>query len=340
MNTAKMKAVGFNRSQPISEPDSLFEFELDRPELRPRDLLIEVSAVSVNPVDAKVRKRMAIEELPEPRVAGYDAVGRVVALGTETSMFKVGDRVYYAGDLTRQGTNAEFHAVDERIVAQAPATLSDVEAAVLPLVSLTAWEAFFDRLNIDPTTEGKSLLIIGGAGGVGSIATQIARKTTKLKIISTASRPETEAYAKEMGAHEVADHRELVGSVRALGIDAVDYIFNVADTNGHWDAMVELIVPQGKISSIVESEGGVELDKLMIKSATFAWELMFTRSMYTTNDISRQHEILAELARLVDAGEIRSTLTKRLDGLSAETIKEAHRTIESGRMIGKLGIKY
>ena len=281
-----MKAVGFTRSQPISEPDSLFEFELERPELRPHDLLIEVSAVSVNPVDSKVRNKMAIEELPEPRVAGYDAVGKVVGLGSEACIFNVGDRVYYAGDLTRQGTNAEFHAVDERIVAKAPQSLSDVEAAVLPLVSLTAWEAFFDRLNIYPGAEGQSLLIIGGAGGVGSIATQIARKTTKLKITSTASRPETEAYVKEMGAHEVANHRDLVNSVRALGIDTFDYIFNVADTNGHWDAMVELIRPQGKICSIVESKG-VELEKLQMKSATFIWELMFTRSMYATDDIAK-----------------------------------------------------
>ncbi len=335
-----MKAVGFTLSQPISEPDSLLEFELERPQLRPHDLLIEVSAVSINPVDAKVRTRMAIEELPEPRVPGYDAVGKVVAQGSEASMFNVGDRVFYAGDLTRQGTNAEFHAVDERIVAKTPESLSDVEAAVLPLVSLTAWEAFFDRLEIHPGDEGKSLLIIGGAGGVGSIATQIARKTTKLKIISTASRPETEAYVKEMGAHEAANHRDLVNSVRALGIDTVDYIFNVADTKGHWDSMVELIAPQGKICSIVESGGSVELDKLQMKSATFVWELMFTRSMYTTDDIARQHEILTEVARLVDAGQIKSTLTKTLNGLSAETMKEAHRTIESGKMLGKLGIKY
>lgn len=335
-----MKAVGFTLSQPISAPSSLVDIEQDRPKIRSRDLIIAVSAVSVNPVDAKKREYAAKEELPEPSVLGYDAVGRVVEVGSDVSMFQVGDRVYYSGDVTRQGTNAEFHAVDERIVAKAPETLSDVEAAVFPLVALTTWEAFFDRLKIDPNAENKSLLIIGGAGGVGSMATQIARQTTKLKVISTASRPETEAYVKEMGAHHVANHRDLIKSVRALGIDTVDYIFNVADTTGHWDAMVDLIAPQGGICCIVAAEGAVELSQLQSKSASFCWELMFTRAMHQTPDMVRQHEILTEVARLVDAGKLKTTLTKQLHGLSAETMKEAHRIIEEGKMLGKLGIKY
>jgi len=336
-----MKAVGFTFSHPVEHPESLIDFDMAKPAPGEYDLLVKVAAVSVNPADAKLRIRTQKDSVREtPRVLGFDAVGTVEAVGAKVSGFKAGDRVYYAGDITRPGSNAEYQVIDARIAAKAPTTLGDAEAAALPLTTLTGWEALFDRMRIDPAEEGKTLLIIGGAGGVGSIATQIAKQTTKLTVIATASRPETSAFVKEMGADYVANHRDLVKSVRALGFETVDYIFNTADTSGHWDAMVDLIAPQGIITCIVESEGGIALAKLSTKSAGFFWEWMFTRAMYKTRDISRQHEILSELAALVDAGRIKSTLTETLQGLNAATFRRAHEMIESGKSIGKIAIVY
>ena len=246
---------------------------------------------------------------------------------------------YYAGDVTRLGANAEFQAVDYRITAKAPKSLSDEAAAVMPLATLTAWEALFDRLRVRPE-EKKSILIIGGAGGVGSITIQLAKQLTNLKVIATASRPETEQWVRDMGADHVVNHRNLVESVREQGIQHVDYIFNVADTKGHWDSMVELIAPQGMISSIVEFDGGVDLSALQGKSAGFIWELMFTRSLFNTDDIQKQQDILFQAANLIDAGRIKSTLTTTLKGFSVDIIKDAHQRIESSASIGKTAIKY
>ena len=340
MSTTTMKAIGFTESQPIDAPESLYEFITAIPELEKFDLLVKVYSVSVNPADAKVRVRAAAgKTLDSPRVLGFDAVGEVVAVGANVTEFKQGDRVYYAGDITRPGSNSEYHAVDSRIVALAPKGLTDAEAAVLPLTALTGWETLFDRLRVDPT-ERKTLLIIGGAGGVGSITTQIAKQMTNLTVIATASRPESEAWVKEMGADYVANHRNLAESVRELGFETVDYIFNTADTIGHWDAMADLIAPQGMIASIVEFDGGVDLSKLQGKSAGFVWELMFTRTLFKTGDMYKQGEILKQVANLVDSGRLKSTLRKELNGFTAESLKQGHTLVESGTMIGKVAINF
>ncbi|MDA0109952.1 zinc-binding alcohol dehydrogenase family protein [Vibrio sp. La 4.2.2] len=338
--TTMMKAIGFSESKTIDEENSLYEFEMAMPEIGEFDLLVKVAAISVNPADAKIRVRSAVNKtLESPRVLGFDAVGEVVSVGSKVTNFTEGERVYYAGDVTRPGTNAQYHAVDSRIVARAPKGLTDAEAAVVPLTALTGWEALFDRLRVDPS-ERKTLLIIGGAGGVGSITTQIAKQLTNLTVIATASRPETEAWVKEMGADYVANHRNLVESVHDLGFETVDYIFNVADTVGHWDAMAELIAPQGMIGSIVEFDSGIDLSKLQGKSAGFVWELMFTRSIYKTQDMYKQGDILKQVANLIDSGRIQSTLTKEINGFNAESLKQGHRLMESGAMIGKLAINF
>lgn len=337
---SKMKAIGFTQSLAITEQDSLFEFETSLPELKNNDLLVKVSATSINPADAKIRIRSAKDKtLEQPKVLGYDAVGEVVGKGADVEGFEIGDRVYYAGDVTRMGANAEYQAVDYRITAKAPKSLSDEAAAVMPLATLTAWEALFDRLRVRPE-EKKSILIIGGAGGVGSITIQLAKQLTNLNVIATASRPETEQWVRDMGADYVVNHRNLVESVREQGIQHVDYIFNVADTKGHWESMVELIAPQGMISSIVEFDGGIDLSALQGKSAGFVWELMFTRSLFNTEDIQKQQDILFQAANLIDAGRIKSTLTSTLNGFSVDTIKDAHQRIESSASIGKTAIKY
>ncbi|MEZ9479769.1 zinc-binding alcohol dehydrogenase family protein [Vibrio splendidus] len=337
---SKMKAIGFTQSLAITEQDSLFEFETSLPELKNNDLLVKVSATSINPADAKIRIRSAKDKtLEQPKVLGYDAVGEVVGKGADVEGFEVGDRVYYAGDVTRMGANAEYQAVDYRITAKAPKSLSDEAAAVMPLATLTAWEALFDRLRVRPE-EKKSILIIGGAGGVGSITIQLAKQLTNLNVIATASRPETEQWVRDMGADYVVNHRNLVESVREQGIQHVDYIFNVADTKGHWESMVELIAPQGMISSIVEFDGGIDLSALQGKSAGFVWELMFTRSLFNTEDIQKQQDILFQAANLIDAGRIKTTLTSTLNGFSVDTLKDAHQRIESSASIGKTAIKY
>ncbi|QBJ63700.1 zinc-binding alcohol dehydrogenase family protein [Pseudoalteromonas sp. DL-6] len=337
--TKKMKAIGFTQSLPVSDPHSLHVFDADYPKSASNDVIVKISAVSINPADAKIRIRAAKNTtLDIPRIAGYDAVGTIVGLGDEVKNFALGDRVYYAGDVSRQGSNAEYQVVDSRIIALAPNSLTDAEAAALPLTALTGWEALFDRLHINHTTKGKSLLIIGGAGGVGSITTQIAKQLTNLTVITTASRPKTIEWSKKMGADYVANHHDLVPSVKALGFETVDYIFNTADTVGHWDAMAELIAPQGMICSIVEFDGGVDLSKLQGKSAGFVWELMFTRSLFNTPDIEKQGEILQQVANLVDAGRIRTTLNETLTGFNAETLRAAHEKIESGTAIGKTSI--
>ncbi|WP_252736139.1 zinc-binding alcohol dehydrogenase family protein [Aestuariibacter sp. A3R04] len=336
----KMKAIGFVESKPIDAENSLVEYTVDLPSVGDKDLLVKVSAVSVNPADTKIRVRAANDKtLAQPKILGYDGVGTVVAMGKDVTGFEPGDRVYYAGDVSRNGSNAEYQAVDFRITAHAPKSLSDAEAAVVPLVALTAWEALFERLRIRPT-EKKKLLIIGGAGGVGSMTIQLAKQLTNLTVIATASRPETEAWVKKLGADHVVNHRNLVESMNEQKLGEVDYIFNVADTLGHWDAMVELIAPQGLISSIVEFDGGVDLSKLQAKSVGFIWELMFTRSLFNTDDIQQQQSILFQVANLIDAGRIKSTLTTSLEGLSAQTFKEAHGVLETGKSIGKLAISF
>jgi NADPH2:quinone reductase len=337
-----MKAIGFTTSLPIDDPASLFEFETETPVPGPRDLLVRVRAVSVNPVDWKQRQRAAQgTTLDTPKILGYDASGVVEAIGSEVSLFAVGDEVFYAGSILRQGTNAELHLVDERLVGRKPKSLSDTEAAALPLTSITAWEAIFHRLRIpEGDGAGRSILIIGGAGGVGSIAIQLARQLTRLEIIATASREESARWCRDHGADLIADHRDLVASVRGQGRQHVDFILCTNQSGPHFDAMAELIAPQGAICSIVGTERPVEISKLMGKSASFGFELMFTRSTFQTADMIAQHRLLGRVADLVDADMVRSTLTEALSGFTAENHRQAHRMVEAGSMIGKVAIRY
>lgn len=337
-----MKAIGLTTSLPIDDPQSLFEFETGTPAPGPQDLLVRVRAVSVNPVDWKQRQRVAQGiTLPEPRILGYDASGVVEAVGPEVSLFRPGDAVFYAGSMQRQGSNAELHLVDERIVGRKPATLSDAEAAALPLTSLTAWEAMFDRLRIpEGGGAGKALLIVGGAGGVGSVAIQLAKQLTRLEVIATASRDESARWCRELGADRIADHRDLVASVRGLGRQHVEHILCTNDFEGHWRSLCELIAPQGAICSILGAKKLDDPGPLMGKSATLAWELMFTRSTFATEDMEEQHRILDRMAELVDAGRIRTTLTRTLTGFTAENHRQAHQLVEAGHMIGKLAVTY
>lgn len=337
-----MKAIGFKSSLPITEEESFIEFETPKPIPGERDLLVKISAVSVNPVDFKIRQNSAKDIVLEtPKIIGWDAVGIVEAVGEKVSLFKVGDEVYYAGDITKQGSNAEYQVIDERIVGKKPKSLSINEAVVMPLTGLTAWEILFDRIRISPEKDkGKSILIIGGAGGVGSIAIQLAKKIAGLTVIATASRPETIAWCKQQGADFVVDHKDLVASVREAGFEYVDFIVDFVDTNAYWDLMVELIKPQGHIASITGSSDPVALNKLKNKSASFSWELMYTRSMFETADMQEQHNILNKIADLLDNGTLKSTLNETLIGLTADNFKKAHELLESGKTIGKIAIQF
>ncbi|WP_264523754.1 zinc-binding alcohol dehydrogenase family protein [Flavobacterium sp. N502536] len=337
-----MKAIGFKTSLPIAEEESFITFETPKPVPGARDLVVKISAVSVNPVDFKIRQNSAKDTVLEnPKIIGWDAVGIVEAVGEKVTLFKVGDEVFYAGDITKPGSNAEYQSIDERIVGRKPKSLSIEESAVMPLTGLTAWEILFDRIRINPEKDkGKSILIIGGAGGVGSIAIQLAKKIAGLTVIATASRPETIAWCKEQGADFVVDHKNLIASVQEAGFQQVDFILDFVDTNSYWDIMVELIKPQGHIASITGSSDPVALNKLKNKSASFSWELMYTRSMFETDDMQEQHIILNKLADLLDKGILKSTLNLTLNGLTVGNFKKAHELLESGKTIGKIAIKF
>lgn len=334
-----MKAVALTHYLPVSDPQSLFDTELPTPLPTAHDLLVHVEAISVNPVDTKVRAPKDQVE-SAPRVLGWDAAGVVEAIGPDATRFKPGDEVYYAGDITRPGSNSEYQLVDERIVGHKPHTLSFAEAAALPLTTITAWETLFERLNIDRhgANHGQSSLIIGGAGGVGSIAIQLAR-WAGLVVIATASRPETQAWVTSLGAHHVVDHRDhLPTQLSALNFAAVHFIANFSNTDIYWSVMTELIRPQGKIVGIVENSGPIELGLLKSKSASFAWEFMFTRAMYRTPDMAAQGHLLDEAAALVDTQKLRTTLTETLTPINAVNLRQAHAKLESGRSIGKLAL--
>lgn len=337
-----MKAIGFKTSLPITESDSFIAFEITKPSPLARDLLIRLEAVSVNPVDFKIRQNSAKDTvLTIPKIIGWDGVGTVEAVGELVSLFKVGDKVYYAGDLNKQGSYAEYQLVDERIVGRKPNSLSNEEAAAMPLTGLTAWEILFDRIRINPEKDkGKSILIIGGAGGVGSIAIQLAKKVAGLTVITTASRPETIKWCKQQGADVVVNHQDLINEVRNAGYQFIDFIVDFVDINLYWDSIVELIKPQGHIASITGNNGQIQLNKLKNKSVSFSWEYMFTRSMFETDDMITQHDILNKLADLFDKGILKSTLNTTLMGLNADNFKQAHQQLESGKTIGKIVIKY
>lgn len=336
-----MKAIGFKTSLAIEQEESFITFEMDMPTPTDRDLLVKITAISVNPVDFKIRQQSARDILlEEPKVIGWDAVGVVEAVGEAVELFKVGDKVFYAGDITRTGCNAAYQLIDERIVGHSPELLSDEEAVAMPLTTLTAWEILFDRIRIRDTDRGKTILIIGGAGGVGSIAIQIAKKIAGLTVITTASRPESRDWCLQQGADFVVDHRDLVNQVRQLGLQNVDFILDFVDTNSYWDSMVELIKPQGHIASITGSAEPIALNKLKAKSASFSWELMYTRSTFQTEDMIEQHHILNKAATLLDQRILETTLNYTLYGFNVENLKEAHRLLESGTAIGKIVIKY
>jgi NADPH2:quinone reductase len=337
-----MKAIGFKTSLPISDPNSFIEFEIDTPIATGRNLLVKIQAISVNPVDYKIRQNSAKNTVLEtPKIIGWDAVGIVTAIGEETELFKVGDAVYYAGDLTKPGCNAAYQLIDERIVGRKPKNLSNEAAAALPLTSLTAWEILFDRMRIQKEKDaGKTILIIGGAGGVGSIAIQLAKKIAGLKVIATASRPESIAWCKDRGADVVVNHKNLVEEVRNAGFKYVDFIVDFVDNNAYWPMMAELIKPQGHIASITGSSEPIALNALKNKSVTFSWELMYTRSMFQTEDMIEQHQILNKIADLIEAGTVTSTLQTILTGFTTENLKKAHVLLESGKTIGKVVITF
>ena len=333
-----MKAVALTRYLPISNPESLIDIELDKPAPTGRDLLVKIEAISVNPVDTKVRApKDKVEETP--RVLGWDAAGVVEAVGPDATLFKPGDPVYYAGSVTRQGANSEFHLVDERIVGAKPKSLDFTHAAALPLTTITAWEALFERLGVSPqgADEGKSVLVIGGAGGVGSIGIQLAKKVAKLTVIATASRRESAKWATELGADHIVNHfDDIPKQLKAIGFENVDYVLIFNDTDKHFPAAAEVIKPQGSICSIVENSRPLEVELLKSKSAAFHWEFMFTRSMFGTPDMIEQHKLLSEVARLIDAGTLTTTLGRNLGKIDAANLREAHRLLEEGRSIGKL----
>jgi zinc-binding alcohol dehydrogenase family protein len=334
-----MKAVALTRYLPITDPESLFNVDLPKPQAAGRDLLVRVEAVSVNPVDTKVRAPKPDVE-KTPRVLGWDAAGVVESVGPNVTSFRPGDDVFYAGDITRPGTNSEYHLVDGRIVGHKPSSLSFAEAAALPLTSITAWETLFERLGVDRDADNsdRTLLILGGAGGVGSIAIQLA-KWSGLIVIATASRPETQDWVKGLGADHVVDHRQpLPPQLAAIGHKEVNFIANFNNTDAYWVVMAESIKPQGRIVSIVENDHPVEIGLLKSKSASFGWVFMFTRAMFQTADMAEQGKILDRIAQLVDAGIIRTTLTERLSPISASNMRAAHAKSESGRTIGKVAI--
>lgn len=333
-----MKAVALTHYLPIDDPQSLIDVELPTPQIGPQDLLVRVQAVSVNPVDTKIRAPKPQVE-SQPRVLGFDAAGTVEAVGNEVSGFKIGDEVYYAGDITRAGSNAQYQTVDARLVAHRPRRLDLAAAAALPLTAITAWELLFERMpyNSENGGEGKSILIIAGAGGVGSIAIQLARRAG-FTVIATASRPETQAWCRAMGAQHVIDHRQpLTPQLAALGFAQIDAALNLASTEQYWTELGELLAPQGHLGLIVEPASPVHIgDPYKAKCIGIHWEMMFARPRFKTPDMDEQGRILARVAALIDEGELRGIEREALSPINAQNMREAHRRLESGSTIGKL----
>lgn len=333
-----MRAIGFQTPQPITSDEALVDLDLPMPEASGHDLLVEIKAVSVNPVDTKVRRNHT-PAAGEARILGYDAAGVVKAVGSDVTLFKPGDEVYYAGAIGRPGTNAEFHLVDERIVGIKPKSLSFAEAAALPLTAITAYEALFDRLKVaDPVLGAeRAILITGGAGGVGSIAIQLAKTLTDLKVIATASRPETADWAKSLGADHVIDHsKPLAEEYAKLGIGAPAFIFSVTHSSQHRLAMAEIIAPMGRICLIDDFPEGFDILAFKMKVVSLHWEFMFSRPMFQTPDMIEQHKLLTHVAELIDSGKIRTTLDTVMGPITAENLRKAHAIIESNRARGKI----
>ncbi|MFK2904219.1 zinc-binding alcohol dehydrogenase family protein [Dyella ginsengisoli] len=331
-----MKAVAYRQSLPIDDPHSLLDVTPPEPPAPTgRDLLVRVQAVSVNPVDTKIRRN--VDPAGADKVLGWDAAGTVLAAGPEATLFKPGDAVFYAGAIDRAGSNAELQLVDERIVGRKPATLDFAQAAALPLTAITAWELLFDRLGVARGDQNRTLLIVGAAGGVGSMALQIARKLTGLTVIGTASRPETQAWVRQLGAHHVVDHRAgLLEPVRAVAPDGVDYVMSLTHTEQHYEALVELLNPQGKLGLIDDPATPIDIRAMKRKSISLHWEFMYTRSLFHTHDMLVQHRILDEVADLVDAGALRGTMREHYGPINAANLRRAHAQLESGSTIGKI----
>jgi zinc-binding alcohol dehydrogenase family protein len=333
-----MKAVAYYQSLPADHADALQDVELPAPTPGPRDLLVEVKAISVNPVDTKIRRNVAPTD-GAAKVLGWDASGIVKAVGSEVSLFQPGDRVYYAGAINRAGANSELHVVDEHIVGHMPKSLPFAEAAALPLTAITAWELLFERLQITQgnTDLGQSLLIVGAAGGVGSILVQLARQLTGLTVIGTASRPETQAWVRQLGAHHVIDHRQpLSEELKRIGINQVTHVASLTQTDQHFAQLVEALAPQGRLALIDDPEQALDIMQLKRKSLSLHWELMFTRSLFETADMIEQHRLLDRVAELVDAGTLHTTLGEHFGSINAANLRRAHALLESGTAKGKI----
>jgi zinc-binding alcohol dehydrogenase family protein len=333
-----MRAVGFNMPQPITAETSLIDIELPIPDAKGRDLLVEIKAVSVNPVDTKVRRSAAVDA-GQHRILGYDAAGTVKAVGSDVKLFKPGDEVYYAGAVNRPGTNAEFHLVDERIVGFKPKSLSFEEAAALPLTAITAYEALFHRMKVQDKVAGawNAVLVIGGAGGVGSIAIQLLRELSDVTVIGTGSRPETQDWIRELGAHHVLDHsRPMAPQLSQMAIGQPAFVFSTTHTDHHLNDILELIAPQGRFSLIDDPMEPMDLRPFKSKALSIHWEMMFARPVWQTTDMIEQHKLLNHVAELVDARKIRTTLAEVIGTVNATNLKKAHAMIESNRTKGKL----
>ncbi|MCP1474294.1 zinc-binding alcohol dehydrogenase family protein [Pseudomonas sp. EB276 TE3739] len=332
-----MKAIAYYASLPISDARSLQDIELPEPVAGPRDLLVEVKAISVNPVDTKVRQNAAPEN-GAAKVLGWDVAGVVKAVGSDVTLFKAGDKVFYAGSIARAGGNSELHVVDERIVGHMPKSLNFAEAAALPLTAITAWELLFERLQISEgsTDQGQSLLIVGAAGGVGSILTQLAKQLTGLKVIGTASRPQTREWVSELGADLVIDHSQpLSEELKRAGIDSVTHVASLTQTDQHLVQLVEALAPQGKLA-LIDDPKSLDISLLKRKSLSLHWEFMYTRSLFETPDMIEQHKLLNRVAELIDAGTLKTTLGEHFGGINAANLRRAHELLESGKAKGKI----
>lgn len=332
-----MKAIAYYQSLPITDPQSLQDIELPAPDVGPRDLLVEVRAISVNPVDTKIRQNVQPEG-GVAKVLGWDVAGVVKAVGAEVTLFKAGDKVFYAGSIARAGGNSELHAVDERIVGHMPQTLGFAEAAALPLTAITAWELLFDRLQVEEGNNdaGQSLLIVGAAGGVGSILTQLAAQLTGLKVIGTASRPQTQAWVKDLGADLVIDHSQpLSEALKHSGHAQVTHVASLTQTDLHLDQLVEALAPQGKFA-LIDDPKALDVTKLKRKSLSLHWEFMYTRSLFETADMIQQHHLLNRVATLIDAGTLKTTVGEHFGTINAENLRRAHALLESGKAKGKI----
>ena len=332
-----MKAVGYQKSLPVEDAQSLIDFETARPEPKGRDIRVAVKAISANPVDYKVRKRAA-PPAGETKILGFDAAGVVDAVGPDVSLFKPGDEVFYAGSILRQGTNSEFHLVDERIVGSKPKSLSFAQAAALPLTSITAWELLFDRLGAVPgkSLDPRTLLITGGAGGVGSILIQLARRLTGLTVVATATRPESQQWCRDLGAHAVIDHgKPMKEQIDALKLPPVALVASLTYTDQHYKAIAEIMAPQGKFG-LIDDPPEFTMSAFKGKAISVHRESMFTRSSFQTPDMIAQHHLLNDVADLIDKGVLRTTLDQTFGTINAANLKRAHALLESGKSRGKI----